>query len=359
MEYKISKLMELIEDDTVRLERRNDVSPQKIKETVMNKIHSENKTSRPSRRWGRTLLIAAIISAFFAVSAFAIGYSIHRQRQQELREQLKIDENYVDEYKEYSLPEETETPVGLTDGKISATLLSSISGTEFDYVYINVSPCEETMLDDGSSFVVSYNGGYSWSAAEPVSMDGKLMYDEESRTMTLRCPHFSSESAEMVLGFSKGYYTKDMEHPVEISRFNLDFSQPETRTCIFEAPVTFSCEEMGKTGYVTGVELSSTGITWLVEHEDSELIYNFGNTDLSSDELSRVQSLQGPWAKAIDSFLHGSLHMSDGSVVEVYGGESLVYKDGVLRCTSQFAMDTIDIQAVTAITLGDTTIELR
>ena len=35
MEFKISELMELIEEDTVRFERRNDVSPQKIKETVM------------------------------------------------------------------------------------------------------------------------------------------------------------------------------------------------------------------------------------------------------------------------------------------------------------------------------------
>lgn len=359
MEYKISELLELIEEDTVRLERRNDVSPQKIKETVMNKIHSENKASSTPRRWGRTLLIAAIISVFFAVSAFAIGYSIHRQRQLELREQLKIDENYVDEYKEYSLPEETETPVGLTDGKISATLLSSISGTEFDYVYINVSPCEETMLDDGSSFAVSYNGGYSWSAAEPVSLDGKLMYDEESKTLTLRCPHFNSKSTEMILGFSKGYYTQNMEYPVEISRFHLDFTQVETRTCIFETPMEFPCEELGKTGYVIGVELSSTGITWLVEHEDAEVIYNIDLSALNSDEINQVQSLQGQWARAIDSFLHGSLHMSDGSVVEVYGGESRVYEDSILRCISQFSMDTIDVHSVTAITIGDTTIELR
>ena len=225
MEYKISELLELIEEDTVRLERRNDVSPQKIKETVMNKIHSENKTSRPSRRWGRTLLIAAIISAFFAVSAFAIGYSINRQRQQELREQLQIDENHVGGYQEYYLPEESEAAVKASDGKICAALLSSISGTELDYVYVNVYPCEESMLDTSSAFVVSYNGGYSWSAAEPVVRDGEPMYDEESKTLTLRCPHFSSKSTEMILGFSKGYYTQNMEHPVEISRFHLDFTQ--------------------------------------------------------------------------------------------------------------------------------------
>ena len=359
MEYKISELMELIEEDTVRLERWNDVSPQKIKETVMNKIHSENKTSSTPRRWGRTLLIAAIISLFFAVSAFAIGYSINRQRQQELREQLQIDENHVGGYQEYYLPEESEVAVKPSDGKICAALLSSISGAELDYVYINVYPCEDSILDGGSAFVVSYNGGYSWSAAEPVSRDGELIYDEESKALTLRCPHFNSKSTEMILGFSKGYYTQNMEHPVEISRFNLDFSQLETRTCIFETPIDFFCEELGKMGCVVGVELSSTGITWLVEHEDAELIYNIDISALNSDELSQVQSLQGPWARTIDGFLHGSLHMADGSIMEVYGGESKIYEDGVLRCISQFPMSTIDINAVVSVTIGDTTLELR
>lgn len=359
MEYKISELMELISDDSISLPDYDEVAPRRIKGMVLSKVQDSGRKPPKSRHLGRTLLIAAIISAFFAVSAFAIGYSINRQRQQELREQLQIDENHVGGYQEYYLPEESEAAVKPSDGKICAALLSSISGTELDYVYINVYPCEDSILDGGSAFVVSYNGGYSWSAAEPASRDGELMYDEESKALTLRCPHFNSKSTEMILGFSKGYYTQNMEHPVEISRFNLDFSQLETRTCIFETPMEFSCEELGKMGYVVGVELSSTGITWLVEHEDAELIYNIDISALNYDELSQVQSLQGPWAGTIDGFLHGSLHMADGSIMEVYGGESKIYEDGVLRCISQFPMSTIDIHAVTAITIGDTTLELN
>lgn len=49
----------------------------------------------------RTVLIAAVISIFFAASAFAIGYSIHLRRQQELRERMDIDENNVASYVEY------------------------------------------------------------------------------------------------------------------------------------------------------------------------------------------------------------------------------------------------------------------
>ena len=359
MEYKISELMELISDDSISLPDYDEVSPRRVKEMLHGKIQGSGRKPPKSRHLGRTLLIAAIISLFFAVSAFAIGYSINRQRQQDLREHLQIDENHVGGYQEYYLPEESEAAVKPSDDKICAALLSSISGTELDYVYINVYPCEDSILDGGSAFVVSYNGGYSWSAAEPVSRDGELMYDEESKALTLRCPHFNSKSTEMILGFSKGYYTQNMEHPVEISRFNLDFSQLETRTCMFETPMEFSCEELGKTGYVTGVDLSSSGITWLVEHEDAELIYNIDLSALNYDELSQVQSLQGPWARTIDSFLHGSLHMADGSIMEVYGGESKIYEDGVLRCISQFPMSTIDINAVVSITIGDTTLELR
>ena len=51
--------------------------------------------------------------------------------------------------------------------------------------------------------------------------------------------------------------------------------------------------------------------------------------------------------------------MADGSITEVYGGESRVYKDGVLMCISQFSMSTIDINAVVSVTIGDTTLELR
>lgn len=104
MEYNISKLMELIEDDTVRLERRNDVSPQKIKETVMNKIHSENKTSRPSRRWGRTLLIAAIIVCLALAGAVAAGadpLSIFGQA----TEKQRLDADYRQEQYETTIAE--------------------------------------------------------------------------------------------------------------------------------------------------------------------------------------------------------------------------------------------------------------
>ena len=106
------------------------------------KVNDMKITKHGARNLRRTLLIAAVISLFFAVSAFAIGYGINLQRQQELREQLQIDENQVEEYTEYPLPEETGEDVS-SEGEMTVALLSSIGGVEYDTIYINVSPYEK------------------------------------------------------------------------------------------------------------------------------------------------------------------------------------------------------------------------
>ena len=110
------------------------------------KVSDMKNSRRSARNLRRTLLIAAVISVFFAVAAFAIGYGIDRQRQQELREQLQIDQHQVEEYTEYPLPEETGDAKLHSDGEITVTLLSSIGGVEFDTIYINVSPYEKDWI---------------------------------------------------------------------------------------------------------------------------------------------------------------------------------------------------------------------
>ena len=106
---------------------------------VHGKIHGSGRKPPKSRNLGRTLLIAAIISAFFAVSAFAIGYSIHRQRQQELREKYHVDQTGTDSYVEYPLPENNSDVPGSTED-ISITPLSAVSYANTVDIYFNVSP---------------------------------------------------------------------------------------------------------------------------------------------------------------------------------------------------------------------------
>lgn len=102
------------------------------------KVNDMKITKHGARNLRRTLLIAAVISLFFAVTAFAIGYGINLQRQQELREQLQIDENQVEEYTEYPLPEETGEEVS-SEGEMTVALLSSI-GAWSTTQYISTSP---------------------------------------------------------------------------------------------------------------------------------------------------------------------------------------------------------------------------
>ena len=112
MEYKISELMELISDDSISIPDYDEVAPRRVREMLHGKIQGSGRKPLKSRHLGRTLLIAAIISLFFAVSAFAIGYSINRQRQQELREKYHVDQTGTDSYVEYPLPEDGDEVMG-------------------------------------------------------------------------------------------------------------------------------------------------------------------------------------------------------------------------------------------------------
>ena len=354
MEYKISELMELIEDDTVRLERRNDVSPQKIKETVMNKIHNENKTSSTPRRWGRTLLIAAIISAFFAVSAFAIGYSIHRQRQQELREKYHVDLTGTDSYVEYPLPEDGDEAMGDGVEDIRVTPLSAVSYANTVDIYFNISPIDfRYVIPDEECIELSHDGEH-WVYAEPVYSDlapsgisyaditqEHVLYDAQTRTATMHCyihpsRFWESGDAELTVRL--------FPDDTVIGCFTVEAPELETKLCLFDTPLEFSPEGYDESGRVLGIELSATGVWFLVEMEDFSLMDRDENT---------------AWIRAADQVTRGTLHMADGSDFSAPGCNSIQkYENGIayFYCNWQ---DTIDIHAVTAITIGDTTLQLN
>lgn len=353
MEYKISELMELIEDDTVRLERRNDVSPQKIKETVMNKIHSENKAFRPSRRWGRTLLIAAIISLFFAVSAFAIGYSINQQRQQELREKYHVDQTGTDSYVEYPLPENNSDVPGSTED-ISITPLSAVRSANTVDIYFNVSPIDFSYVSPDEDCIGLSADGEHWVYAEPVYSalapggisyaditQEYALYDEETGTATMHCDISLAQLAE---SGSTELLVRLFPDDKLIGRFTVEVPELETRLCLFDTPLEFSPEGYDEAGRVLGIELSATGVYFLVEMKDFSLIDRDENT---------------AWARAADSVTRGMLHMADGSDFSAPGCDSIQkYENGIAYFYCHW-QDTIDIHAVVSITIGDTTLELN
>lgn len=326
---------------------------------------NDMKISRHSaRNLRRTLLIAAVISVFFAVTAFAIGYGINRQRQQELREQLQIDEHQVEEYTEYTLPEETvgEAP---SEGEMTVTLLSSIGGVEFDRVYFNVSPMEPDPARDANYFFgVSHDGGKTYIGMSSMWKNGKqVFYDAETKTATFEylISHAGSDQAsrDIIVGYCPDALDEDAEIQ-QLGSFTLDLPEVRIRTCMFENPIEFSCEALGKTGRLLGVELYSSGITWLLEHEDSERFYHsLPFEDLSPEEQEWIHSVSAPWANTISTVTQGTLHMADGSDIEPRSAESGAYQDGIVKRYSSFAMSTIDPDDVVSITLFDgSTVEL-
>ena len=92
------------------------------------------------RRIVRTILIAAVLAALMAVTAYAI-VSIHQRRQQELRENLKIEENHVagyQEFEEISRPEGTAAEPNEKDASVQ--LISTFRNGRFADVYFSISP---------------------------------------------------------------------------------------------------------------------------------------------------------------------------------------------------------------------------
>lgn len=323
------------------------------------KVNDMKITKHGARNLRRTLLIAAVISLFFAVSAFAIGYGINLQRQQELREQLQIDENQVEEYTEYPLPEETGEEVS-SEGEMTVALLSSIGGVEYDTIYINVSPFEKEWVHGQLPVGASFDGGESFATCAPAMKNGEMIYDEATKTITFECHRFhnSPYTDEMIVAYGQG------DSKRELGRFQLSISQVETRLCLFEKPVEFSVDELGKTGRLLGVELYSSGMTWLLENEDSERLYYYAKglsfEDLSREDQEWIRCVEAPWANAISAVTQGTLHMADGSDMEPRSAESGDYQDGIVKRYSNFALTTIDPDDVVSITLFDgSTVELK
>lgn len=354
MEYKISELMELIRDDSISVKSFDEVSPRRVKEKVLMEIHNTGRKQLKARKLGRTLLIAAIISLFFALSAFAIGYSIHRQRQQELREKYHVDQTGTNSYVEYPLLEDGDEAAGDGVEDIRVTPLSAVSYANTVDIYFNISPIDFRYVSpDEECIELSWDGEH-WVDAEPVYSDlapsgisyaditqEHVLYDAQTRTATMHCyihpsRFWESGDAELTVRL--------FPDDTVIGCFTVEAPELETKLCLFDTPLEFSPEGYDGTGRVLGIELSATGVYFLVEMEDFSLMDRDENT---------------AWIRAADQVTRGTLHMADGSDFSAPGCDSIQkYENGIAYFYCHW-QDTIDIHAVTAITIGDTTLQLN
>ena len=118
--------------------------------TMVDRKTEEAQTMRQknikSKKFFRTILIAAVITALMGITAYAVS-SIHAARQQALRADLKIDENEVSGYTEYA-ESEADTAEGSSLAETVGAepriqLISSLQQGDFQAVYFSVSPVPE------------------------------------------------------------------------------------------------------------------------------------------------------------------------------------------------------------------------
>lgn len=366
---KISQALSLI-DQRYLLEVLALEAPEAVRAAPKEDRMKESRHGARTAR--RALLIAAVISAFFAVTAFAIGYSIHRQHQQELRQRMQIDAHQVESYVEYPLPTEGEAGPAAGAEELTVTPLSSALNGEFVNLYFNVSPVELSMaLPMEDCIVCCVEGGspqyasgvfidpdFRFTPGEDTLHQEDVMYDPETKTMTMFCRLWSNEvetggtaEVRVMLGAEEK----------EIGRFTIQIPEEESRSCLFAQPLPFSAEGLDMSGSILGVELRPSCMYFIVEDKDAEEIYNLPDDfeTLSQEEQEQWRFLNGTWARAVARVTCGTLHMADGTNFEVPGCNSADRENGVSRWYADWPLQTIDINAVTAITIDGTRIQLN
>ena len=131
-----------------------------LSQRLWNELEKETETQarrvRPRRRL-RALLLTAAVLALMSATAYAVS-SIHQQRQSELREELKIEENQVSGYVEAELPAEATEAASREPRAVLLSVLPDFD--DFLRVYVDVSPVEPEEVTDG--YLMDQDEGSDW-----------------------------------------------------------------------------------------------------------------------------------------------------------------------------------------------------
>ena len=372
-------------------------------------LNSSSPAQRPVKsRIIRTFLLAAILLALMAATAYAI-VSIHQKRQQELRENLKIEENHVAGYQEF---EEASKPEGTAtepkEKEASVQLISTFRNGEFVDVYFSVSPISREGAWDAigwehknAVYVIASNsrelndayrkigkgtekGLYGrFPVMPPIQVDEYLRpqgtreellekyYDADTQSLMLKTEFLLSYEA---VDWSKPVYmnVKIIELASIASSFDESVEEYSARynpVCVGDygtIPVTISEAEYLEADFsgkdilvqapssdkvlqVLGVKIYASEVELQVTHENVDLIFNLPRDD--DEVFQKGYELMLDWLTVYDQVLDGSaLLMEDGTQVKLNPSESTPYENGVVTLYSRLP-STIDLQKVTAISI--------
>ena len=331
---------------------------------------------RPAKsRIIRTFLIAAVLAALMAATAYAI-VSIHQKRQQELRESLKIEENNVTGYKEYVSPTQPDAS--------GVTLLSTVNDGEFQRVFVNVSPVEKNVIDRYPETVgfawkldgMTLNGEEYWMTARPklrgdssFGDEGDIheavlndAYDERSKTLTLEFnilktaitqaqAYENSERVHLTLTLWDRQAQADADVGLSAEWLNSQksfgsvwFVPTDREVRYFEFNhLLYYDKELDREIEILGLELTPFSAFWKMNYEGAE---EFHKPDTDWDAFR-------PWALLEDKVaMEAKLIFRDGSDFSTGGAQTSTFEDGVVKLYCNWN-SAINIDDVCRIVLGD------
>ena len=266
----------------------------------------------------RVILIAAIIAALMGATAYAIGKSIQRQRQEELRNTLQIDENDVTDYVEYPVAEEPEnTP---TEG---VTILSTINDGEFQRLWVVINGVTAEMIErltsseqvDWAGQTLPLNGhrycrihatldGESYFEAMTMHvLDG---YDSESQTLMTECdiPLLDlEEGKKAILSFVMlDHIDYELDHNeaeivCQFGSVEVERTGQAVRVVWFPEPVPFENGSYGK-GEFLGAEITASGINWILRHDGVSQMYR-SHEFIDEAEKRTYREMEQSWLAVI------------------------------------------------------------
>ena len=374
-------------------------------------LNSSNPAQRPVKsRIIRTFLLAAILLALMAATAYAI-VSIHQKRQQELRENLQIEENHVagyQEFEEVSTPEETATEQNEKDASVQ--LISTFRNGRFADVYFSISPITREEAWDAigweqknAIYVIASNSrelddAYRkigkgtekdlygrYPVLPPIQEDEYLRTHETREELLEKYYDADTQSLMLKTEFLISSDPIDWNKPVymnvkiiELASLASSFDEPIEEywarydpVCVRDygtIPVTISATEYlvadfsgkdifikvpstDKALHVLGVNIYASEVEWQVTHEGVDLIYNLPRDDDEAFRRGYEQLLE--WLAVYDQVLDSSaLIMEDGTQIKLSPSESTPYENGVVTLYSQLD-STIDLRKVKAIRIID------
>ena len=302
-----------------------------------------------------TLALAATLILSLGIAAYAV-WSIHTARQQEIRSDLKIDENNAESYVEYSVADAQ--PHGIA-------LLSAINDGEEQRIYLNVSPVAEEDLAgfpgltrfyctiEGTEF-----GGFAAPALPAeLSLAGEknihtavleYAYDRDSQTLTLQCYIMADmlEKAVAELGTDalplQVHMAVGEKEPICFGTVTFSPTEKQIREFDFNHFCYYD-EEYKKDIEILGLVLTPFSAVWKVSYPEAA---EFHTPGADWDNYKE-------WAYLEDKVCTDSLLcFSDGSTFSTGGALAVPYQDGIvnLHCGWGSAIDINDVQSIV---LGD------